>query len=64
MISSFYMHSTLAAELINGLDTMKYVVNHPGHFKRRALDSDEYGDTSSEDGWYIRFMYAFMLGFT
>lgn len=64
MISSFYMHSTLCAEIINGLDTMKYVVNHPGHFKRRALADDIHEDTSPEDGWYIRFLYAFMLGFT
>lgn len=58
------MHSTLCAEIINGLDTMKYVVNHPGHFKRRALADDIHEDTSPEDGWYIRFLYAFMLGFT
>merc|ERR1719231_147463 len=57
------MHSTLAAELKNGLDTMKYVTNHPNHFKRRALDEDDHGSTTSEDGWYIRLFYAFMLGF-
>jgi hypothetical protein len=64
MISSFYMHSTLAAELINGLDTMKYVVNHPYHFQRRALDDDAFEGTSKESGWYIRYFYAFMLGFS
>ena len=63
IISSFYMHSTLAAEITNGLDTMKYVVNHPGHFKRRALEQDDSEKTSETDGWYIRFIYAFLLGF-
>ena len=62
-ISSFYMHSTLTGELQNGLNTMKYVVNHPGHFKRRALDRDSIGSTDAEDGWYIRLTYAFLLGF-
>jgi len=63
MISSFYMHSTLAAEITNGLDTMKYVVNHPQHFLRRGLEDDDSEKTSKEDGWYIRFFYAFILGF-
>lgn len=63
IISSFYMHSTLAAEITNGLDTMKYVVNHPGHFMRRGLEDDDSERTSKEDGWYIRFTYAFLLGF-
>jgi hypothetical protein len=63
IISSFYMHSTLAAEITNGLDTMKYVVNHPTHFLRRGLENDDSEATSKEDGWYIRFTYAFMLGF-
>jgi len=57
------MHSTLAAEITNGLDTMKYVVNHPSHFLRRRLDDDDSEKTSKEDGWYIRFFYAFLLGF-
>jgi hypothetical protein len=57
------MHSTLAAEITNGLDTMKYVVNHPTHFLRRGLEMDDSEATSKEDGWYIRFTYAFMLGF-
>lgn len=63
IISSFYMHSTLAAEITNGLDTMKYVVNHPSHFLRKALDQDDSDRTDSDDGWYIRYTYAFMLGF-
>ena len=63
IIASFYMHSTLAAEITNGLDTMKYVVNHPAHFLRRGLESDDSEKTSQEDGWYIRFIYAFLLGF-
>lgn len=46
IISSFYMHSTLAAEITNGLDTMKYVVNHPQHFKRKALEYDDHEGTS------------------
>jgi len=50
LISCFYMHSTLAAEIKNGLDTMKYVVNHPGHFLRRELDEDDYGSTDADDG--------------
>jgi hypothetical protein len=62
-ISSFYMHSTLTAEISNGLDTMKYVCNHPHYFKRRALEDDDDEKTSEEDGWYIRVFYAFMLGF-
>jgi hypothetical protein len=63
IIASFYMHSTLAAEITNGLDTMKYVVNHPSHFLRKGLEDDDSERTSKEDGWYIRYMYAFMLGF-
>lgn len=62
-ISSFYMHSTLSSEISNGLNTMKYVCNHPHYFKRRALEDDDDEDTSPEDGWYIRVFYAFMLGF-
>lgn len=63
IISSFYMHSTLAPEITNGLDTMKYVVNHPNHFLRKSLELDDSERTSKEDGLYIRFIYAFMLGF-
>lgn len=63
MISSFYMHSTLAGEITNGLDMMKYVVNHPDHFKRKALEYDESEETNENDGWYIRITYAFLLGF-
>lgn len=63
MISSFYMHSTLAAEIKNGLDTMKYVVNHPRHFLRRRLLEDDDPETEPEDGWYIRISYGFFLGF-
>lgn len=62
LISCFYMHSVLAAEIKNGLDTMKYVVNHPGHFKRRSLDEDDDANTVAEDGLYIRIFYAFLLG--
>ena len=57
------MHSALTAEISNGLDTMKYVVNHPHYFKRRALADDDCPITSEDDGWYIRVFYAFSLGF-
>ena len=57
------MHSTLAAEIQNGLDTMKYVVNHPEHFLKRTLDEDDDEGTSKEDGHYIRYTYAFLIGF-
>lgn len=50
LISSFYMHSTLAAEIKSGLDIMRYVVNHPNHFMRKALDDDDDPDTNPEDG--------------
>lgn len=63
IIASFYMHSTLAAEIQNGLDTMKYVVNHPQHFLKRTLDDDDDDSTSKEDGHYIRYTYAFLIGF-
>ena len=62
-IASFYMHSALTGEIKSGLTIMKYVTNHPHHFKRRALESDSDDSTSEEDGWYIRLSYAFMLGF-
>lgn len=63
VIASFYMHSVLAIEIQNGLDTMKYVVNHPSHFMRKKLEEDDSEVTSQEDGWYTRFTYAFLLGF-
>ena len=62
-IASFYMHSTLAPEIENGLMMMKYVANHPDYFKRRELDEDTDEGTDSEDGWYIRVFYGFLLGF-
>lgn len=62
-ISSFYMHSTLAAEISNALNMMKYVTNHPDLFKRKDLEDDDDEKTDETDGWYIRIFYAFMLGF-
>lgn len=63
IISSFYMHSALLGEISNALQMMKYVVNHPDHFKRKKFSEDGDKNTSEEDGWYIRIVYAFLLGF-
>jgi len=63
LISSFYMHSSLTEEVRNSLLTMKYVVNHPDHFRRRAWDEDEHGDTKSDDGLKTRIFFAFFIGF-
>jgi len=73
-IASFYMHANLQAEIKNGMETMKYVVNHPYHFRRfdPAHDELDDGDKAKDDdhteeelneGLYIRVFYAFMLGF-
>lgn len=42
---------------------MKYVINHPQHFQKRTLDKDDDKSTSSQDGYYTRFTYAFLIGF-
>jgi len=63
LISSFYMHSALTDEVRNSLLTMKYVVNHPDHFRRRAWDEDEHGDTKSDVGFKSRIFFAFFIGF-
>jgi len=72
-IASFYMHANLQAEIKNGMETMKYVVNHPYHFRRfdpahddKEQDKAEDADHTEEElneGLYIRVFYAFMLGF-
>ena len=59
---AFEQQRLQTAEIKNGLDTMKYVVNHPAHFKRRSLDEDDHDDTDASDGQYIRLIYAFLLG--
>lgn len=71
IIASFFMHANLQGEIKNGMDTMKYVANHPYSFRKfdpshDEADSDDDQDQTEEelnDGLYIRVFYAFMLGF-
>lgn len=63
LISCFYMHNILAEEVKDGMKIMKYTINHPEHFERRALEKDEYEGTSKEDGKYTRLTYGFLIGF-
>jgi len=50
-IASFYMHANLQAEIKNGMETMKYVVNHPYHFRRfdPAQDGKEQDKAEAAD---------------
>lgn len=57
------MHNILAEEIKDGMKIMKYTVNHPQYFERRALDADEHEGTSKDDGKYTRLTYGFMIGF-
>jgi len=57
------MHNILAEEVKDGMKIMKYTINHPEHFERRALEKDEYEGTSKEDGKYTRLTYGFLIGF-
>jgi hypothetical protein len=63
LISCFYMHNILAEEIKDGMKIMKYTINHPDHFERRALDKDEHEGTNKEDGKYTRLTYGFLIGF-
>jgi hypothetical protein len=56
------MHNILAEEIKDGLKIMKYTINHPEHFERRALEKDEFEGTSKEDGKYTRVTYGFLIG--
>lgn len=57
------MHNILAEEIKDGMKIMKYTINHPEYFERRALENDKYEGTSKDDGKYTRITYGFMIGF-
>lgn len=58
------MHNILQGEINDGMQVMKYTINHPENFERRALDKDKSNKTGRTDGKYTRITYAFVLGFT
>lgn len=62
LISCYYMHNILAGEIKSGMKIMKYTVNHPDYFERKALEKDKYDNTSATDGKYTRVTYGFLLG--
>lgn len=63
LISCFYMHNILAEEIKDGMKIMKYTINHPEYFERRALEDDKYENTSKNDGKFTRLTYGFLIGF-
>lgn len=63
LISCFYMHNLLSEEIRDGMKIMKFTINHPECFERRALDYDTSDKTDKDDGKYTRIIYAFCIGF-
>ena len=68
LIFSYYMHNMLAGEIKDGINFMKYTVNHPDYFERKGnvLLGNHNAEGSEElryAGKYTRLTYGFISGF-
>lgn len=63
LISCFYMHNILSGEVKDGMQVMKYTINHPEMFEREELGEAKDGLPDMYDGKYARMTYGFLIGF-
>lgn len=63
LISCYYLHNNISAEVRHGLHMMKFTTNHPDYFERKRLDADDNDKTDKDDGQLTRITYAFLIGF-